>query len=1337
MIRNYVKIPLVFCLIVLTLLFARPASAQLIGGATFDFSGDAKSTMQTVEAKISAIQEEVVAKVKENVTKVKAFVEKYAGKINKVLDKIPGSKDFDESSSVNNTDPEAVKAAFTELFLQYPTDNERLQQAYDLKSEQFFYDTLVEMKTAVIELESQLATLRAEVEQFGEKAMTEPTGGGETAGSEDESGTMYNSYLAARKFNDILKITEQLVAMQNQYYAARLIRQPRIVPPAPYQKEETENERPALKTSSLHGHSRMVFAQMMQKQQTTAARVSAVQPIAAPLTGLVQNTAARSSEAALSPVAKTALPAATARTTEKAIISSVSKAAKTAVDKTATKKVVYKTPAGFVTPAAPETSALLQGNEEELAAVNKISEVQKVVNQASEVHNVLQQMPGYRDLYIQYDLFKRLHAKAVEAVKNADQCVVQYVGRRYAEPNKVWFGQENAPENTCDYDGRKGLSGWAITTFQVANASVGNDIDVDAFAEVDIDTSDDSKTLVEVDTVKLESQAGGQVDDDMFVSPSKAQEFSDSVREVELLNWQIGRKAAQYLVDDQNSEKPAYGKAENPYPLWNDQRTYYNQYLSGKYENMKTYINLLNVNSVALQIAEILNNGESEHEEKAANARGLNEISSALGKTETSGSGVSRMLAAKAESLTAIRQKQAAALAPYETQLADLDEKIDGWSAMINSTTAEINKIDAENKLNEGRAETAQKEIEDMNKRGTSGYSSTYVLAKQTLSEAGAAQAENITQLGKLRSSAVQYENARKNARAEKTELEEKMNLIRQKYQEDIVAVENEYDSKIASVQNDEQSVSKLASIYSSLKLKNSSLRSIIGKADDLVDKARSCANELIQQHQDDLNAMADGDALYLPANNGKVVAKHAALIDSLKKLPKSCFSQKVQSSIGVRNVNPESIISLLTDIFKSELTKSVCSNYSCDSADTQYFVGLPAKARDFAAPRAPLTTRYPTIRDMVHLDTTDYKKIEMSSDGKLSRNAFLNYGLSQPYVWQLMLSDKAYIERGMDLSAALDMGGEGKAFMRGNILPCRAGHYMIDILSSGKYTITDTQKYNNPENVKVLNSLSECRDLTVAGMVPGIANVLDTYIIHDKDVDSTAVGNALGSISNPNSSELGMFLRYKKGSLSMNERPYDGYTRLIAKENQAEKTGKYELTADDNAYQRAMFTKNQIGDFLHFIDKESRIKKNLDEIEAGMDEIKTTLKEVFSQMGFEFKENTNLADSDEYNYIVKKLKERKNTLVSKAGAELDTVNHSNATVKERFDKVNNTYSALVQDSKALVSISSHTESGSPLAETLKSEETNQKVIEKARNEGYAAIEKEIDNYEQPICMPY
>ena len=48
-----------------------------------------------------------------------------------------------------------------------------------------------------------------------------PSGG--NAGSmpsEDESGNYYNLYLAHKKFNDVLKVTEEVMALYSQYYVA-------------------------------------------------------------------------------------------------------------------------------------------------------------------------------------------------------------------------------------------------------------------------------------------------------------------------------------------------------------------------------------------------------------------------------------------------------------------------------------------------------------------------------------------------------------------------------------------------------------------------------------------------------------------------------------------------------------------------------------------------------------------------------------------------------------------------------------------------------------------------------------------------------------------------------------------------------------------------------------------------------------------------------------------------------------------------------------------------------------------------------------------------------------
>ncbi|MBQ8785171.1 MAG: hypothetical protein IJZ59_03905 [Alphaproteobacteria bacterium] len=1287
------------CLVAVCLII-HTANAQLAAGASFDFSGEAGGTIQNIQQKITSFQEQVVAKVKKNVTKIKAGLEKYAGKINKLLGKIPGVKDADEGGSVDIYSAEAVQTAFKELFLQYPSTDSRINTAYEKMGVNLYYDTLVEVRTAITGLEDKLASLRSEVEQFGEQAIN-PNAGGDTADPEDESAIYYNAYLANRKFNDILKITEEVVAMQNQYFAVRNLRQPRAILPARAPAESTTPEKTSSSIISIHN--KFAFAQQLKIKKAISKAASNIK--------------------------------------DKVVKKVVKKA-----PEITTNKIESKTDDMFVVAETPKASALLGGNEAELASLSKISEIQKILTDALDIHNVLQQLPSYKYLYKQHELYKRLHVEAVKAVGQADKCVLQYLGRRYEDPNTVWYGQKYAPSNTCDYDNRKGLSGWTINLFQVSNAALSSGLDVDAFAEIDVDSSQGPATAssTEINLEEKEANNDSSKSSHVFASPSKEKEFSDSVREIELLNWQIGRKAAQLLAADQYSEKPIYGKAKNPYPLWNDQRAYYDQYIDGKYENMKTYIRYIDVNSIAIGLVELLNNGEEESEGKQRNSEAIGIMENAISSSSTTNSRAMELLSQKSDDLLGLQKKQAKVLEPYETRLAELQQQLDAWTKMINDTNEEINEVDEEALQNKTKMDSSYNQMEIMHDKGmTTG--STYALAKHTMEESGSAYSENIDTLGRLRVNVKRFENARDKVQEQINLLQEEIDEQKQAQQNEISELELDYETRIAELQNSLGEVKKLSSYYRNLKSKYKkwTLSSLVNKADNIVEKARDCAIELVEEHREAIKAMAVNDVLYMTYNNPIVVQKHSTLISDLKKLPADCLRKTASSAIGTLNVNASDVISIARSLFKSAIVKSICSNYDCEKADTQYFVGVPAKPGDFTAPKAPLTANYAPVRDIVHLDTTDFKKIEMankknklsSNYGKISKSAFLNYGVEMPYVWQLMLSDKAYVEKGMNLSAALSRGGEDKAFMQGTMLPCRVGRYMLDVKlrsnNNVKYSVVDTTKPDNAtsSNIKKLNSLPYCSDLRIANAI--------TLRVEDIDVDKKIDGASDDKLTSVNPSELGMFLRYTNGRLYINSRPLYGYMMLIDKEKKAEKKGKYELSAEDNIYNRAMFTTNQIGEFLTFVDKENNIRKNIEEIEAGMDEVKEDLKVLFNEMGFELKNNLNLANDNDYKYVFNKLKERKNTLVSQASEGLGTIVQGNDMVKERFDKVDNTYKALIQDSTALVNLTFRTKSGSKLTESIKSEKANQKVIEKSRNEGYSAIEKEIKNYKQPVCMPY
>ncbi len=1282
--KIFTRISLAACFIVAALSLSKPADAQLLFGVSFDAKGDIKSTIQQGEQYLATIQEEYVAKVKQALTKVKSEVDRIKGKVLNIVGKIPGAKEFASTSSVDMTDYEAVKVAITDLFLQYPavfTDS-KTNTAYERKGDDFYYDTLVEIKASITGLESKLNTLRREVEAFTEEAMTaKSTGENNTAGSDAGNPVDYNVYMAAHKMNDILKVTEELMAMRNQYYALKLLREDKIVPaPKPQNTSAL-----TIDSSEISGSTKLVFAQFMNSKSVDAAQASAN---ASP-----DESSSGSSQTNI-----------------------------------------------FVVPKTKAEPSPLAGSENELEALKRIADIQLEINSALDVHNLLQRLPEYKDLYKQHSLYKKLHEKAVSSVEKADTCVLRYVGRRYSEPNKVWFGQSSKPQSTCDYDSRKGLSGWAITTFKTANASVGSDIDMDIFAGDDVDTEKDSQTLVEPDIEKLEKEALKERQSDYYKTPSRDKEFANSIREVEQLNWLIGRKAAQILVEDQYSENPVYGKASHPFPLWNDQRSYYDQYLDGKYENMKAYLNELDLADTAIAIAQKFSASLPEDDESGA-IDALNQVTAALENREPTLRASEKLVEEKIAAVDAIRQRENNELMPHQARRAELDSRQDALSKQISYATEEIEKLNDLVAKNKSTADSAYNELNIMEKRGANTFSSGYIMAKQSFEESSKARLENMEELNKQRVLRKRYENSRATVQKSLDKVDTDIEKIQQKYRDEIISVESEYDTKIANLQTDSATTPKLQDLFAELNINNSKALGFIKKADSLVDTARSCAIEFIQKHQDELNTMKEEDALYMNSNNPSIVSKHAALTEQLTNLPRKCFERSVRTAIGTASVNAESIIALLREIFKPSI-EDVCSKFSCTTADTQYFVGLPAKEHDFTAPKAPLTAHYPTVRDIVHLDTTDYKKLDVSSDGRLSHQAFLEYGLTQPHIWELLLSDNAYVEKGVDLSVVLERGGEGKSFVRGVQLPCTSDdRYIIDGDDSGKYSVIDVKKQPTAANQQKYRQLTACKDIKIKGRQIGIGGVINTYVIRDNEIENKkhrdTYGNAAGSVSELTNSELGMFLKYKDGVLSVNDLPHYGYTMLIKKEEKAEKDGKYDLTAYENIYQRAMFTTNQIGDFLHFVDKEMEVKKNVDEIEANMTDFKKNLKETFEKVNFAIKDNVDFSDNNDYKYIANKLKEQKNVLMSRISKDLDSVVHDNNIVKERYEKVYNTYKALLQDNDARVNLTTNTEAGSTLEQSIKTAKANEKVIEKSRKEGYDAIQKEIDNYEQPVCMPY
>lgn len=1336
MVKN--KLSYKMLLIVAALLaFPATAQAQLVFGASFDLPADVPAAMAPAFEQLQTLRDEAVSYIRKTITNIKAAIPGYSAKPKTVIGKVP-SKNMAEKSSVDIYDPVAVQAAVQELFLQYPSDNPLEKNAYEQQAKNFYYDTLIEMTMSAEILENNLGNMRANIQKI-EKEASDPenseSGAGSSGPTEDENGNYYNLYLVNREFNKILRVTEEVMAMYAQFYSARVIYLQQVLP-APYEAPAEEGkDSKAEKTSALMFRQTVAFGQFMKADAMAVKAESPVRAVAvqaqAPakkLTVAGQVATADSVSVAkkvatpgslstnsLAVEAKTQFKTADAGTESgDDAVTAEAAVARPAVELTAIKKLDIKSP--------------LYQSRDKLADLVTLSEAEKVLNKALDAHNTMQMMPTYRNLFKQYELFKRLQQKAAETVAASDQCVLSYLGRRYKKPNLVWYGTDTAPREATDYDSRKGLSGWAISAFQIANSFKTAGLDVDSFIpdtdtlEVDEDSPLDTSAL-EAKQAKANKEEGTA---QHLAAPGDAQEFSDTVREIELLTWQIGAEAAKILAKDQYADKPAYGTAYNPYPVWRDQKNFYNLYLNEKYGNMIEYVRKADLNSLILDIAKIINENSMDQESQESYGSYINQLSGELKK----GGGSNKTTAVqknKAQALSAVNAAKEKELKPYLAEQKRLQEKMNALGAEIKTAGSNLLTADSAAKEADIKAEQSHGELKSMNVRGANSSSMLYNLAASNLDEG---RKEAVAQRAKV--SELQTQLDEKNAELKKLTaqleaVDEKVKQAEQKYLLKEGTINRDYSSQLENAAKESTVAVDLISLINAKNIKAPGFTRLINQAIGLGDDARDEAVELINQARKDILNM--GDDLYEPAKHAKVVNRHRQLIKDLKQLSRTNLAKKAASLLITSGKS--SITSLLSLAFNKPIS-SICSKTSCNQPDNEYFVGYPAKERDFTAPKEPLAERYAPLHDIVHFDYDDYKNLADKSNNLEYgvAAAFADYGQELPGIWKMILTENPFVEKSVNLGALLrNNGGEDIAFMRGVRYPCLYDNkYVVDVSggSKSRYLISrDVQK-----------GMPVCRDVKIVNnMLYFTVYDLESYDEESKDYIHDQ-GEAQSGLPKTDPSELGMFLGYSS-DVYFNDSPRAAFERIAVLNEAAQDDSDFKYTLRDTIFHKAMFKDNQIGNFLHFVDKENSIRKNVEEMAISIEDARKSIIAMLSEMGFAVSSDFNLANEADYAYIRGKMDEYKNSLVGTAAVKMAEVDVSDEVVKERYDKLNNVRAALVQDADELVSLSNSVSAGSTLTEEILTEQANQKVIEETQKAGEEAMLNEINQFETPLCVVY
>lgn len=961
----------------------------------------------------------------------------------------------------------------------------------------------------------------------------------------------------------------------------------------------------------------------------------------------------------------------------------------------------------------PEPDLTPDENTLKLQELEKIQPIYKDMRKAMEAHNTILKLPQYRNIQKQYNNTVKLHEKAIENLRQSEEAALEYMESHFNDAVKVWSGVPMSADPSA-HELRKGLSGWAIEAFEVAKAGSAAPTDAEDFVEIEVDTNLDSGNLQTTETVK------GQLEeiDTFFAEPSKEEEYEEQSRAADMISWQIGAQAAKSL------EAGTWGSLKEPFPIWNDQKSFYDQYLKGKYQNIIDYLNALSVADINAKITKALNDELAAlraEEERKINEAALEQINKLQTARETQITEIDELQTsarqqveeARDKELSEVREEKEQSIRELESRQSSLRADMDKQAAEIAATKTEIKQAEAELSLKQEAVEITLEELQ-ISRAEADGREAELLDRQQKEQAEVKAQSEQIVslqnrqkeleeslrqstqELEKLTAKIAEIESAYQDAAAEiNSTAADKLAEIKSKRDDAAQVIEDEFDSKKAAIEEASDKQKAAIEVENTLKVST-----ITTKAAEFIDVARGKAEAEVRAAEAELKAM--GDDLYRPENYARIQTIHNNLITRLQTI-------KLEIT-GVQGA-------LLTTI---EIYKDFLSLMDI-SPDTEYFVAANAtNPRVFKAPKAPLSLSSAPVREIVHMDDTDWSNIPRGKDGVVTKEGFLAYGGEIPEIWKLLLKDKAFVETDINLKEVLSKGGEKVFLLRGGVYPCRLNGKIIDVRDPLKTPLLGLKVGLMTTSEE--GDLPTCRGLSLSG------NKLSNP---RAEADVTVSDGDNGEVEY---SELGVFLSADdKNNLYLKDDTAEIFEKVIKIDTEYKDGTRTDETVakmsdaekmEEDIYMQSVFSRNLVGEFLRSAEREQIYREAEEELRQSNEDARNSLIEILSGLGLEVSPNFDLSKEADMKQIQSQLDSVKNKYLSAAQSGAAGVNTSSELAKEQLNGINNTLRALAKDSEELVTISESTDSGASLDEAIISAKTNNEVKNTYEKEADTQMEK-------------
>lgn len=980
--------------------------------------------------------------------------------------------------------------------------------------------------------------------------------------------------------------------------------------------------------------------------------------------------------------------------------------------------------------------------------LGKLTPITEEVTTAQKAHNAIVGLKGYKDAAQAYKDSVAEHEKALDYLRASDQCVMNYLGRRFANPTKVWYGTTISKNDVAEYDLRSGLSGWAIEAYETAKAAQTTSAVTEDVAAPTIDISTDETYNDISNSEKVMKTFSKNAPETSTIGASKEEQIAKENRETDLIPWQIGAEASKMLV-----EKPEkWGSVKQSFPIWSDVKIFYNQYLDGKYDNIKARLKIYTVNDVKALLIQVLK-GASDADKiddikEASDTTQQQEYRKLDAELTAANLKVAAEQAAEIAELSKTVDKSISAL---ESQRASLVSDIDTASAKYKKLSDEINDIRTSIQENANQSIRDSVAVFPGFSNGAGSLSTLETTDEmQTAVDRKIAEDTSASSLDKLQKEAIEAKKEVEKLQDRLKDLDKKIarqKLDSQKSQGSVV-------SKFKAKADDNKTLAEAGKEAVSSKFTQAAEKGITAIANNVVSKlvedfalknpglqysgigAATMVvrlNQIIAEALDDLYARVEkrinqarqeidslGDKKYLAAYHEQIVEIHQKMIADIMVMP---------LTIKYNMMNISTTLYLYKNLATADVT-----------AETDaYFVGAPAKERDLKAPKSMLEYNLPPLREMVHFDATDfanakpYEKTRTTSE-PLPASDFLNYGGEIPGIWRLMLQNKVFVEKDFDLKAALNEGCSAVSFFRGGFMPCRVngGSTVIDVDKDGNFIRGKSEG----------QTLAACPYLEMRS-----GKVYDTLL--DNEIDFNRITSIKDLFNkkeqepapsyNCTYSELGSLLDADESNvIFFRQSSYNAFHNLLDEDNTSEKEPTSKDKQQSLVYRNAVLATNQIGDFLTYVEYEQARRKEMEETKASYDELMSNLFVMLAQFDFEPSKNFDITNTSDYNLVRNKLDTVKNSKVAAALSQLSSINtENNSVTKERVEKYQGILAALQKDKDELTMISNVVTDDNSLDEELKSSKVNNTVADKYEKDANERLKNRKNVSPAPFCAAY